>query len=177
MFDNNNNVFGDDEGVFSDTDSVFGDEVLDSSNPAIPPEADKRIHSQAVSMSNARPDNSMLQQKTGGPVSLVAVYDESGQPMVARTVMENGRPVQLEEFRRPTPDEYNAIMFGGKIVQGGVVGEQVPTTTNLQNNLQKTPLGEFKPPWSTKKKVVVWSLVGLGALGAGYGIYRWRKAK
>lgn len=174
MFDNEDSIFGDDEGLFSDSDSVFGNERRDSSNPAIPLEADTRMHSPPAQVQNKGPDKTMMQRS---PVALVAVFDEDSQPLVARTVMKEGKPVQLEEYRRPTPDEYNAIMFGGKIVRGGVVAQNVPTGTNTRAAMQKTPLGEIKEPWSKKKKALVFGVVGLSALGAGYGIYRWRKGK
>lgn len=171
MFSDDDGAFADDDdGVFMDTETVFGDDVpVDSSNPAVTREAEAQRRSPPVQMQNKGSNKAMLKQ----PVALVAVFDENSQPLVARTVMKEGRPVQLEEYRRPTPDEYNSIMFGGKIVRGGVVGENVPTTTHQSANMQKTPLGG----WSKKKKVLVYTLVTVGALGAGYGVYRWRKGR
>jgi hypothetical protein len=148
----------DDDGAFDDTEAVFG-EAEPVNAPA--PQQDTRMQAPPAQTQNAP------RQKA----ALVASFGQDGQPMVARHVMKDGRPMQLEPFRRPTPDEYNAIMFGGKLVRGGVVAEDVPTGTNLDAQMQRAPLGESAP----KKK---W-LMGLGGVvlvgGLGYGIYRWRK--
>jgi len=170
MFNDSDSIFGEGDGVFEDEDSIFGDEKLDQTNPAVTLEDDMQQHSPPANVENRGKSTATMSRQ---PVALVAVYDENSQPLVARTVMKEGRPMRLEEYRRPTPDEYNAIMFGGKIVRGGVVGEEVSASTNERAALQKAPLGE----WSMKKKVAVWALVGIGALGAGWGIYRWRKGK
>lgn len=153
-----------DDGVFNDPEASFGQE---SSAVTISREDDAKMHSPPANT------KALVKQQPRQPVALVAAFGPDGQPKVARTVMQDGKPVHLEEFRRPTPDEYNAIMFGGKIVRGGVAAENVPTSANLQASMQRTPLGEM----STQKKV----LLGLGAVavlgGVGYGVYRWKFAK
>ena len=154
-----------DDGAWApDDDGAFGDDDVETANPAISREEDMRTHSPPASVGGT------VERQ---PVALVAVYSNDGQPLVARTVMENGKPRQLEQFRRPTPDEYNAIMFGAKIVRGGVVAADVSTAQHTAAQMQRTPLGA----WSAQKKLAVF---GLGALAVGattYGIYRWRKGK
>jgi hypothetical protein len=155
----------DDEGVFDEDESIFGDHHADPNNPLVSKEYDMQTSSPVANVSGS----------VDQPVALVAVFDDQGLPMVARHVMQSGRPVQLEEFRRPSPDEYNSIMFGGKIVKGGVVGQEVLTRTG--RGLQKTPLGFLgqapdEPKW---KKV---AKVGAGVAvtgGIGYLGWRWWK--
>jgi hypothetical protein len=155
----------DTESIFDDEESIFGDEgPVDTRNQLVPQRVDDMIHS-----TPSRSQGSNVQK-----VALVAVFDKDGQPLVARTVMKNGKPEQLEPYRRPTADEYNAIMFGGKIVRGGVVAENVPTGTNVKDQLQRTPLGAAE---SKTKKVLKWGLVGGALAGAGYAVYRWRQNK
>jgi hypothetical protein len=57
-----------------------------------------------------------------------------------------------------------------------VVGTQVPAGTNLVVSSEKTPLGSQAPAprW---KKPLIYGAIGVGVLGAGYGIWRWRKGK
>jgi hypothetical protein len=162
----------DDEGVFRDNDSIFGDaEDANSANPLLSTEEDAEMHSPPGGPGAQR-------GPLHRPVALVAVFDDNGEPLVAKTVMENGKPKQLEEYRRPTPDEYNALMWDAKIVRGGVVGTNVPTTTNLQPNMQKTPLGMVPTngvkPW---KKWALLGGVGIAAIGGGYFIYKKVKAE
>lgn len=166
MFDNNDGAWaGDDDNGFDE--EHFGS---DTRNPAVTREQDARTHSPpAKTVPAPQPKTTALAERT----ALVAVYDKNSQPLVARTVMRNGKPFQLEEFRRPTPDEYNALMFNGRIVRGGVVAENVPTSTNEEAAVSRAPLGA----WSPVKKVVVIGGVGLALVGAGYGIYRWRKGR
>jgi hypothetical protein len=161
-WDNDN----DDDGLFDDGESIFGDQGnVDQNNPLVSKEYDMQSSSPIANVSGS----------VDQPVALVAVFDDQGLPMVARHVMQNDRPVQLEEFRRPSPDEYNSIMFGGKIVKGGVVGQEALTRTG--RGLQKTPLGIFgqvaeEPKW---KKVAKWG-AGIGVTsGVGYLGYRWWK--
>jgi hypothetical protein len=156
----------DDSGVFDDEESIFGDDSVDQNNPLVSKEYDMQTSSPVANVSGGAEQ----------PVALVAVFDDQGLPMVARHVMHGDRPVQLEEFRRPSPDEYNSIMFGGKIVKGGVVGQDVLTRTG--RGLQKTPLGIFgqaaveEPKWKKVAKIGV----GLGVVGgAGYLGWRWWK--
>lgn len=155
----------DDDGAFSSEESIFGDEgSVDTDNRLLTRSEDARLHSPPVAV------------KPGGiveqPVALVAVFDERGEPLVARHRMEKGKPVQLEEFRRPTPDEYNSVMFNGQIVRGGVVAENVPVTTNLQPNLMRTPLGQTQTgtDW---KKIGMFTIGGLALVGGSYYAYRW----
>ena len=148
------------DGAWDNDESIFDDHEEDTSNPGISAEEDRLEHSPPVHAGNV-------------PVALVAVFDEYGAPKVARTVMENGKPKQLEDFRQPTADEYNSVMFNAKIVRGGVVGTNVPTSTNLSTAMQKAPLGYVppKPPW---KKVATVAGVGIALAGVGYGLYRWK---
>jgi hypothetical protein len=158
-----------DEGLFDDDESIFGDEgQVDHDNPNISRADDVRMHSHPA-------------QVAGGAleaVSLVAVFDEQGQPVVARHRMHKGKPLQMEEFRRPTADEYNSVMFGGKIVRGGVVAENTPTTTHLPGTMQRTPLGQVHaekrgPDW---KKIGLITVGGATVVAGGYYAYnRWVK--
>lgn len=148
-------------GISSDEGDWSADEEERSNNPAITSEQDALVHSPPVK--NV--------QGAQGPVALVAQFDAQGQPLVARTQMRDGRPVQLEEFRRPTPDEYNSLMFGGKIVRGGVVGSQVPAGTNLMARSQRTPLGQTTTGINWKR-VALYAGVGTAAIGGGWFAYK-----
>lgn len=148
--DDDKDVWDDDdevEGLFEDKDSIF------------------------AGTEDAEPAEEVLVAKKKIPVALVAVFDQNGQPLVARHRMENGKPSPLEDFRQPNPDEYNSIMFNGKIVRGGVVAENVSTATNLGPTLMRTPLGQTEP--SPLKKAAMY-IGGIGVLGAaGYFGWRW----
>lgn len=154
----------DDDGLFRDEESIFGDEgMVDTDNRLLTNSEDARMHSPPVRAGHA------VEQ----PVALVAVFDQNGEPLVARHQMQGGKPQQLEEFRRPDPDEYNSVMFGGKIVKGGVVGEQVPTGTNLKPTLMRTPLGQTQQTGPNWKKIGLVTVGGVALVGGGYFAYRW----
>jgi hypothetical protein len=165
MFDDSEGAWASDEdeqGIFDDEESVFGDEgKVDTSNRALPVVADKAMHSPPVAMKKPATEKA----------ALVAIYDKAGNPQVAKTVMRDGKPKQLEPFRQPTPDEYNSLMFNGKIVRGGVVAQEVPISTNEQAALEKTPLGG----WSKTKKVAVFGGAGIAIAGAAYWYFKKRR--
>ena len=166
MFDEGEGAWAsdeDEEGIFDDEESVFGDEgKVDTSNRALPEVADKAMHS---------PPAVVKTPPKTEKAALVAIYDKQGQPKVAKTVMREGKPKQLEPFRQPTPDEYNSLMFNGKIVRGGVVAQEVPISTNETAALEKTPLGG----WSGKKKALVFGGAGIAVAGAAYWYFKIRK--
>jgi len=163
------NEADDDWGVFSDAEDNWGGEEVETANPLITQERDEKMHSPPSQANNAIVAHQ-------GPVSLVAVFDDNNEPMVARTVMKNGRPELLEEYRRPTQDEYNSIMFGGKIVRGGVVAQNSPTGTNVDATMRRTPLGNMgiSVDW---KKLALYSGVGVLAIGGGWYGYKKLKAR
>lgn len=152
-------------GISSDEGDWSADKEERSNNPAISAEHDARIHSPPAK----NVQGAMVPSQ--GPVALVAQFDAQGQPLVARTQMRNGKPVQLEEFRRPTPDEYNSLMFGGKIVRGGVVGSEVPAGANLMARSQRTPLGQTSGGMNWKR-IALYAGVGTVAIGGGWFAYK-----
>lgn len=128
-------------------------------NPHISQRQDSQMHSPPA-------------QVAEGKKMLVAKYDEKGKPVSCMKVqIKNGKPEPLTQWHKPTADEYNAIMFKAKkqLVRGGVVGENVPTTTNFAAQTQMVPLGEVSPSWLKYAKTggVV---AGLGLVG--YLIYK-----
>lgn len=151
-----------DEGIFKNEKSVFAEDGLltreedreESSPPA------------AIAPSNVIP---FPKGAAAGPVrervDLVAVYDDNGEPLVKRVVIRGGKPVHLDQkFRRPTPDEYQSLLWNGKIVKGGIVAEN--TNTSPGRGMEKTPLGAVSS--------VNWKKVGIiGAGVAGVGVASW----
>jgi len=147
----------------TDDDSLLGDWELDGEDEAAV------VAEKSVDVARAQEQRS---------VALVAVFDASGQPVVARTVMDGGVAKRLEDWRTPTPDEYNALMWGGKIVKGGVVGERVPAGTRLSEALQRVPLGAADGQKRDWKKIGLWTVGTVVALGGGYYAYRkWSEAR
>ncbi len=137
-------------------------ETNPQANPLIPDEADARMHSPpaSVPVQESKP-------------ALVAKFDSQGRPFVCCKVkVVNGKPVQITEWRRPTADEYNAIMFKGKklVVEGGVAAENVPAPTNAAATSAMVPLGEApQPMWKKVAKVGA----GVAIVGTvGYFGYR-----
>jgi len=146
--------------AFEQGPDAFGRRTPSGTNPLITREQDKNDQSPPVAAGTdvARPK---------ARVALVGVTNAVGAVNVARhAVKPNGELKQLERFRAPTADEYNSIMFGGKIVQGGTVATNVPTGTNAENAMQRTPLGAvIESKW---KKWVLFAGLGVAAAGFGY---------
>lgn len=167
-FDNDGDWGADDNGGdWGDDLEQWGDDSLGENdsqvNPNMPKAADAAEHSPPVV------DVKGAQESKA---ALVAKFDSQGRPFVCcRVKVVNGKPVQLEEWRRPTPDEYNAIMFNSKkvVMENGVAAENVPTTTNFNQTTAMVPLGEAQSP---VKKYLKWG-AGLTALGLiGYFGYK-----
>ena len=160
---------GDSGGDWGEDLEQWGDdsigEVNSQANPQMPLEADAAEHSPPVVDVRGAAEESK--------VALVAKFDAQGRPYVCcRVKVVNGKPVQLEEWRRPTADEYNAIMFNGKkiVMENGVAAENVPTTTNFKETTAMVPLGETQE--SPMKKYLKWG-AGLTLVGVvGYFGYK-----
>lgn len=100
-------------------------------------------------------------------VSLVAKFDENSAPLVARADAKSGH--LLEEFRRPSRKEVEALQRAGKLVRGGFL-EETPA-------LPAQALGEgggVSVNWK-KLGLVFGGITVVGA--AGYVGYRVLKAR
>lgn len=63
-----------------------------------------------------------------GKTHLICVADQQGQPMIARAVADkNGQLQPIENYRRPTQEEFNKIQSRGQVVKQGQVGEVAQT--------------------------------------------------
>lgn len=154
----------DDEGIFKNETNVFdkGASAEAASGELLTREEDREANSPPA---NIIPFPGQKRER----VDLVARYDANGEPFVKRVVIRDGKPVSLDkQFRRPTPDEYQSLLWNGKIVQGGIVAEN--TNTSPGRGMAKTPLGETGG--TNWKKV---GLIGAGVVGVGVaGWLGWR---
>lgn len=160
-------------GAFDEAPDAFGRSGTPTSNPLITREQDRVDQSPPVS---APAQNNIARPKA--KVALVGIVDTLGAMHVARHVVKpNGDLKALEAPRKPNADEYNSIMFGGKLVQGGTVATNVATGTNIANQMQSTPLGALGEVITSKwKKWVLFGGLGLAAAGLGY-VYLSKKSE
>ena len=135
---------------FTSQPDAFGQQARPSPPPMQPARVNERASSPPV--------------RTGGVVAqprvekLFAVFQADGSPIVAKHCFENGQWRKLEDFRRPSADEYNSIMFNGKVVQGGQVVHNAPTGTNAAATMATSPLGALSnvdwKKWAVRAGVV-----------------------
>jgi hypothetical protein len=156
------------EDGFATQPDAFGRTRPPSSNPLITREQDNVSQSPPVVAAGsniARPR---------ARVALVGLVGPDGAMQVARHAVDgHGNLKALEAPRAPRADEYNSIMFKGKLVQGGVVAQNVPTGTNAVQTMQSTPLGGAE----TTKRWLLWGGIAVAAAGFGYAGYKWWDAR
>jgi len=156
------------EDAFASQSDAFGRQGPASTNPLITRAQDAAAQSPLVSTDASVP-------RPKARVAVVGAVGADGQMLVARHRVDGlGNLHALERPRLPTADEYNSVMFNGKLVQGGVVAQNVPTGTNYQNTVQRTPLGEVG---EKAKRWALWGALGIAAAGFGYVGYKYYKGR
>ena len=156
------------EDAFAAQADAFGRQGQASTNPLITRAQDAAAQSPPVAVEPPVP-------RPKARVAVVGSVAADGQMLVARHRVDGlGNLHALERARLPTADEYNSIMFNGKLVQGGVVAQNVPTGTNYQNTVQRTPLGEVG---EKAKRWALWGALSVAAAGLGYVGYKYYKGR
>lgn len=165
LFDEGDDVFSDDEddedqeGVFRDKTSIFSSahsKPEDHHNPLISKEQERQQW-ESPKAPRALPGPANIEQ---AKKQLVARFDQQGQPMVARHV--NGKAV--EQWRRPSKEEHEALRTRGRLVKGGIGEAAAPMTAMI------VPPAAPGMDW---KKMAMWA-GGLAVAGYG-GWVLWNK--
>lgn len=166
LFDEGDDIFSEDEddedqeGVFRDKTSIFSSphsKPEDHHNPLISKEQERQQW-ETPKPHRALPGPATIEQAERAKKQLVAKFDQNGQPFVARHV--NGKAV--EQWRRPTQKEHEALRTRGRLVKGGI------GAATASAMVVPPP-----PPGTDWKKVAMWA-GGLAA--AGYGSWwLWNK--
>jgi len=152
-------LFGSSE---DEDDEVFGDEDDGAGGGPVATPAVQRAAAQKVAQGRSQRDDprvvtnaqeiapEMLPGYTPTPVvQLLAVWDNKGRPMVARSV--NGNLV--EAYRPPTSEEWELLKSSGRMVRGGIGDVAAPA-----------------PGGASMKKLLIGGLA-LAAIGGGLYYY------
>lgn len=168
LFDEGDDIFSEDEedadqeGVFRDKTSIFSSahsKPEDHHNPLIS-KAQEQQQWETPKAHRALPGPATIEQADRAKKQLVAKFDHAGQPYVAKHV--NGKAV--EQWRRPTRQEHEALRQKGRLVKGGIGAATAPTMA---------PMVMPPAPGMDWKKMAMWA-GGVAAAGYG-GWWLWKK--
>lgn len=153
------------EGIFTDNESLFhGHDPSSGDDPRHVDHMDREVtRGQELSPERAIGPQGQSPAALAAPTQqLVAHFDVNGQPIVAYT--EGGN--RIEEWRRPTEEEWNFLRERGQIVRGGLTSGVASGAPNGAFGL-----GATTPSTMTPGKWTAAVIAGLAVLAGGYYAY------